>query len=178
MINEASKSPNPANNLVWQAGLVLTVSCVVLFIAALGVSRSLEMASSWGDVILPIGLVGWLASLVGIGPMWMMGRYGIEAICAGYFAGMISRLAIFALAATACVYGLNLAVEPVVAVAAWYYLPLLFVEVLLVSRYLNKYDIQRTDEASLTSHLQRSTNDPAVGCQVPLSPAIGTEVAP
>lgn len=93
------------------------------------------------------GAAVWGASLVGIAPVALLGQQGVMATVWGYFIGMGIRLAL-------CL-GLYLAVvsrgllpgQPVATTLAVMYVPLLFVEVALVGRYLWAKDFLDTGAA-------------------------------
>ncbi|MCE9592401.1 MAG: hypothetical protein K8S99_17995 [Planctomycetes bacterium] len=84
--------------------------------------------------------VVWIASLVGLVPVAVMGPFGVSSTLIGYFSGMGARVLLCIIGGLAGVYVMGLATQPLLLGMAAMYMPLLLVEAGYVGRYLSAKD--------------------------------------
>ena len=120
-----------------RAALLLTaVAGLILAGAWLTVGLLHPGARILQATVLCGGGVVWIASLLGMTPVALLGRRGVMPTVYGYFLGMGVRLVLVMGAAMALVHSGRLPGRPMALVLAIFYLPLLLAEVSLVGRYL------------------------------------------
>lgn len=93
--------------------------------------------------------VAWFSLVLGVLPVGLLGPLGVMPTVYGYFLGGAARVVICLGMAVVLVKSAMLPAGPVMVTLAAMYLPLLFVEVTLVGRYLWKKDFLGNDHAGV-----------------------------
>lgn len=119
-----------------QAVSLLTGVAVLLLAGGVVVTRFIAPSDAGFDAMLFAGIVVWLASVLGVIPVAIVGQRGVMPAVYASFIGMGLRLALTFAAAIAAVRAGRLEGLHVAVWLAVFYLPLLAVEITLVGRYL------------------------------------------
>jgi hypothetical protein len=105
------------------------------------------MGSSAGtSAVLFACVATWLAALAGLTPMAIAAPQGAQPVVVAYLLGMAVRVLVCLLTGLVGIFALRLATTPLLLTMGVLYLPLLLIEIVLVSRYLARMDGHRPDD--------------------------------
>lgn len=130
-----------------KALLVLTGVALASGVLALLVVGMIDDTQPARRATLVMAGVSWVACVLGILPVAILGPLGVMPTIFAYFGGAAARVVMSLLAAIAAVQVARLPALPVAAALMTMYLPLLFVEVGFVGKYLWAKDFLAPREA-------------------------------
>ncbi len=143
-MTQPTPSPTPFPLL----GITIALGGVAVIAGAMAWWLSLrlggDLATPWQAIAGMTGLV-WLAAMVGLGLTAMLWPLGLMPAVYGAFIGAGCRLILSIMAGVLLVLGLGLPARGVLLTLVAVYLPMLFVETLLVGRAMWKLDSPPAD---------------------------------
>lgn len=142
------KAPQHAFPTVTVVSTLTAAAAVTGAVAFAIAAWTVDPATARSAVLFAV-IVVWLASVLAIAPVALLGRRGVTPTIAAYFVGMAGRLLVCLAAALVAVMLLKLPAAPTLLSMVAAYLVLLLVEVTFVGRYLLGMDarIEPVDDA-------------------------------
>ncbi len=136
MSSPPSSSPQPSHPPF--AALSATVWLTLTAMVALGLAWLIVPHETVTDTrgLLLAAAVSWIAALLALAPVTLLGPLGVMATIWGYFIGAGGRIVLCVLAGAMLVKLAHLPAKSVMLTLVVMYLPLLMVEASLVARYL------------------------------------------
>lgn len=141
-----SNRTDPASFVWLCAVLLLTLLAATLLIAAWWLAPTLfGEAPIIRRTVVVAGVTAWLSSLIGLAPAALWAKQGLTPIMYGYFFGAAARVMICLATTAAAIKLLNLPAGPWIAVLMGMHFVLLFVEVGLIVRFVQRNYVSNSE---------------------------------
>ena len=137
MLNRRAKSVFPLLSSVgYLSILAAAIICVMYFVAP----ATFQPSDGIEEAVLWMGMIAWLAGLLGLLPVALAGSRTVLSTVRAYFTGAMIRVLLSLLAVLMFVKGMGLPPAPVVVTLMVIYLPMLYLETFMVVRYIKGND--------------------------------------